>query len=68
MTTQMYTSNYILVYPFRLIKNKNVQKNGEQIMDVNKRYYILRAYMTIHGVKYYAKDYGKRAFKIYINR
>lgn len=37
-------------------------------MDVNKRYYILRAYMTIHGVKYYAKDYGKRAFKIYINR
>lgn len=26
--------------------------------------YIYRASMTINGVKYYAKDYGKRAFRI----
>jgi len=28
--------------------------------------YILRASFTKNGVTYYAKDYGKRAFKIYI--
>ena len=27
-------------------------------------YYIYRTKMTINGVTYYAKDYGKRAFKI----
>lgn len=37
-------------------------------MQKDKRYYIFRASMTINGVKYYAKDYGKRAFKIYIER
>lgn len=26
--------------------------------------YIYRASITIKGVKYYAKDYGKKAFKI----
>jgi len=37
-------------------------------MQLDKRYYIFRATITINGVKYYAKNYGKRAFKIYINR
>lgn len=30
--------------------------------------YILRASFTRNGVKYYAKDYGKRAFRIYIDK
>lgn len=29
--------------------------------------YILRASFTRNGVTYYARDYGKRAFRIYIN-
>lgn len=28
--------------------------------------YILRASTTINGVKYYARDYGKKAFRIEI--
>lgn len=27
-------------------------------------YFIFRAKITIRGIVYYAKDYGKRAFKI----
>jgi hypothetical protein len=30
--------------------------------------FIFRASMTINGVKIYAKDYGKRAFKIWIDK
>jgi hypothetical protein len=30
--------------------------------------YILRTTITIDGVTYHAKDYGKRAFKIYIKK
>lgn len=37
-------------------------------MSKNKKkgYYIYRAWMTVNGTKIYAKDYGKRAFKIFI--
>ena len=31
-------------------------------------YYIFRPHITIKSVTYYAKDYGKRAFKIPIYR
>ena len=27
-------------------------------------YYIFRASITVNGVTYYAKDYGKKAFRI----
>ena len=30
--------------------------------------YIFRSWITINGVKYYAKDYGKRAFRIPITK
>ena len=30
--------------------------------------YVFRTKITINGVEYYAKDYGKKAFKIPINR
>ncbi|PRX20131.1 hypothetical protein BX659_13610 [Orenia metallireducens] len=33
----------------------------------NKKQYIYRASMTINGTTYYAKNYGKKAFKIPIN-
>ena len=29
--------------------------------------YIFRASMTINGQKIYARDYGKKAFKIWVN-
>ena len=32
--------------------------------DRKPAYYIFRTYITINGVRYYAKDYGKRAFRI----
>ena len=28
--------------------------------------YIFRASMTVNGVKIYARDYGKKAFKIWV--
>lgn len=31
---------------------------------MDKIKYIFRPYITINGVRYYAKDYGKKAFKI----
>lgn len=35
---------------------------------VNKRgYYIFRAWTTVKGHRIYAKDYGKRAFRIWIS-
>ena len=30
--------------------------------------YIFRASFTRNGVTYYARDYGKKAFKIYIDK
>ncbi len=30
--------------------------------------YIFRASITVNGVKIYARDYGKRAFKIWIDK
>lgn len=30
--------------------------------------YIFRASFTRKGITYYARDYGKKAFKIYINK
>ena len=33
-----------------------------------KGYYIFRAWTTVNGVKIYAKDYGKRAFKIWVSK
>ena len=30
-------------------------------------YYIFRPYITKDGVVYYAKDYGKKAFKIFVS-
>lgn len=33
-----------------------------------KGLYVLRASFTKNGVTYYAKDYGKKCFKIYINK
>ena len=29
--------------------------------------YVFRASMTINGQKIYARDYGKKAFKIWVN-
>lgn len=31
-------------------------------------YYIFRTYITKNGVRYYAKDYGKKAFRIPVYR
>lgn len=31
-------------------------------------YYIYRAWITINGVKYYARDFGKRAFRIPVRK
>ena len=39
-----------------MFENKN---DGRKIIG-----FIFRASITINGVKYYAKDYGKRAFRI----
>lgn len=36
-----------------------LNKNDRKIIG-----FIFRASITINGVKYYAKDYGKRAFRI----
>lgn len=30
--------------------------------------YIFRSSMTVNGVKIYARDYGKRAFKIWVDK
>lgn len=35
-------------------------------MSTKKGYYIFRTSFTKDGVTYYAKDYGKKAFKIFI--
>jgi hypothetical protein len=35
------------------------EDNGKKVVR-----YIFRPYITVKGVKYYAKDYGKKAFKI----
>nr|DAW39348.1 MAG TPA: hypothetical protein [Caudoviricetes sp.] len=35
--------------------------------DKSKRKFIFRPYFTRNGIKYYAKDYGKKAFKIYLD-
>lgn len=32
------------------------------------KYYVLRASYTKRGKTYYAKDVGKKAFKIYVSR
>lgn len=39
-----------------MFENKN---DGRKVIG-----FIFRSSMTINGVKYYAKDYGKRAFRI----
>ena len=49
--------NWIITSSKTLFKDK-FWKEGDVAM------YIYRASMTINGVKYYAKDYGKRAFRI----
>jgi len=36
-------------------------------MDKGKGYYIYRASKTVNGVKIYARDYGKKAFKIWVS-
>ena len=33
-----------------------------------KTEYVFRTKITINGVEYHAKDYGKKAFKIPVNR
>lgn len=40
------------------------------VENVNRRvaYYIFRTYITKNGVRYYAKDYGKKAFRIPVYR
>ena len=38
-------------------RRKNLKEKG---------YYIFRTWITKNGVKYYAKNYGKRAFRIFI--
>ncbi len=30
--------------------------------------YIFRAWITVKGIRIYAKDYGKRAFKIWVDK
>ena len=50
------------------VDQEKFTKERSENMQLDKRYYIFRATITINGVKYYAKNYGKRAFKIYINR
>lgn len=38
----------------------NIQRDPKR----KPKYYIIRASMTINGVTYYARDYGKRGFLI----
>lgn len=33
-----------------------------------KGYYIFRTYITRNGVRIYARDYGLKAWRIYINK
>lgn len=37
-------------------------------VDRKVSYYIFRPYITKNGVRYYAKDYGKKAFRIPVYR
>ncbi len=51
-------------------QQKGKIKMSKKKQNVNKEYviYIFRASMTINGITYYARDYGKRAFKIPVRK
>lgn len=53
-------SNFIVALHHNLCKHKF----AKEVLEM----FIFRASFTRNGVTYYARDYGKRAFKIYIDK
>ena len=51
---------------FVATNNDNSKKQYDN-SDSDENEYIFRASITKNGVTYYAKDYGKKAFKIKVN-
>lgn len=50
-----------------MANQKDKSKKKYDNSDANENGYIFRASITINGVTYYARDYGKKAFKIKVN-